>query len=675
MPGNLKRRATQVGIVVLLVLLALVPVIYPYFSSLLNPWWVEQLAVNSLDFSSMTDIPLSPSRLLAYASAAMQLAKQGNYTGAESTLKLMGHLPKNIEHNLQTFITLVNELVNALDSTGARLDELRQLVDDGAVTLARQKASEVDGLIAACAGRLYLIFSALDRIGTIYRVDVSRQRADLQALSAMLQGYESKLAQLKALLEEVGLQAETKLDISVSSNPVWVEDNFTVTGRLSVNDTGLADRVVDVLFYIKGVGTTVLQAVSDRSGGYTRSYHVSNSSRPASILVFARYAPRGSDLSKLRPARSESINVDVRYYPAHLSLTTSSNRLHVDEGFTVQGRLAGASGEPLASASVELVVDGSTGVSVRTDASGTYSERMSFPSGTAVGTHTLYASFDPTSGVLARTDSPRTVVQLYYLTPTVNLTQTPLILLSGQSFQIQGRLDVDSKPLSEGTLVAVLGDHELSRAVSDARGEFNMTLTAPISATGDNVLQIVYVPQASWFLRSSTTTVLRILNSAVVGLGVGVLVCVGLMISRTSLRTEQKSETVIIPPRRRETEEAPEQQKIAAEISVPRVAALRLSDLRSIEDARVRVRESYWAVRRIFAKVLGEPGRLSETHREFERRTSPRLSGAAAQPFSGLTRLFEMAEYSQHAPTDQDANAAVNFAILVSEALNVRIIS
>jgi hypothetical protein len=652
-----------------------VPIIYPYLGSVLNPWWTSPATENSLDFSITTDMPLSPIQLLAFGSAAMQLAKQGNYTGAENILSLMGRLPSNMEHNLQTFITLERELISLLQSTGTGIDELKGLVEDGAVTLGMQKAAQIDGLIANATDHLSLISSALDRVVALYRVDVSHQRADLQALATVLQGYESALAQLKVLLQEVDQRTETTLNMSVSSNPVWVEDNFTVTGQLTSNGVGLGGRVIDVLFYIAGVGTTDLQAHSDQFGGFSRSYHVSNSSRPTSILVFARYAPRGVDLSVLRPARSVSVNVVVRYYPANLTLAASSSRVHVVEGFTVQGMLTGRSGEPLASESVQLVVDNSTELTVRTDASGAYSARMSFPNGTRQGTHVLYALFNPTSGILATTPSSNVPVQIYYLTPTVTLAESQLILLSGQSFQVRGVLEVDSKPLSGGVVVAILGDQQLSRTISNAQGAFNMTLASPIGATGDNVLQIVYVPQASWFLTGSSSMVLRIFNSAVVGVGLSAVLCVGVLVSGSSFGSEQKAETIIVPPKRRETEEIPEEPQSTVEVRAPPGLVLRVADLRALKDARSCVRETYWSVRQILAATLREPGRLSETHREFERRVVQRLGQGVANTFSALSQLFELAEYSQHPLSTQDANAAINDAILVSEELNVKVLT
>jgi hypothetical protein len=82
------------------------------------------------------------------------------------------------------------------------------------------------------------------------------------------------------------------------------------------------------------------------------------------------------------------------------------------------------------------------------------------------------------------------------------------------------------------------------------------------------------------------------------------------------------------------------------------------------------VQETYWETRRLLIEVLHVEESPSETSREFAAKINPKLADAAT-PFSLLTLLFEVAEYSEHEISRQRADVAVNYAVLVAEALNV----
>jgi len=608
--------------------------------------------------------------LLEYASAALRSMREGNYTEAQAVMGMMVRLPPNVEHNLKTFITLVNELATILDSSNTGLDELQELIGDGAVASARQKIPQVESLLSDASNRLELLFSSLDRINAVYRIDVGAPRKELQALALVLQEYERRLVELKALLQETDVRVETQLNLSVTPNPVWVEKNVTITGQLVSRGVGLAGRIVEL--WIAAPAYARYRVTLDQNGAFESTYQVSSSQRLSNLKIFTRYLPAGDDLQTFRPARSKTITVAVNYYPVRLTVIPSSERVHVLEEFTVEGKLTDASGHPLASETVQLMIDNSTVMVVQTNEVGAYHVTTSFPSTAREGAHDLYARFNPTGGIYAAASSEKMQIQLYYLRPTIRPAGGEILAFSGQSLVMEGRLELDSKPLSQGLVVAYLEGQELSRALSDANGLFKMTFVVPFDATGDNALKIVFVPKAPWFTSTASSVILRVLNTAITALGIGVVACVGLIITGRSLRPRPQLELPRAPTMRPKPETIVERKLEAKTIAPRRLTPLRAADLRKFEDPRVCVRETYWIVRGVLAETLHDPGRVSETHREYAARVTRILDSAASTAFSSLTRLFELAEYSQHPLSRTEAAEAIDHGILVSELMNVK---
>jgi hypothetical protein len=125
-------------------------------------------------------------------------------------------------------------------------------------------------------------------------------------------------------------------------------------------------------------------------------------------------------------------------------------------------------------------------------------------------------------------------------------------------------------------------------------------------------------------------------------------------------------------PRKKRFETEQVMVKMPKPEAVPEAAKIRPTVLTKLEDPRSCVREVYWEMRRSLVEALHEGGRPSETHREFEAKISSRLSDGAAA-FHELTMLFEFAEYSEHRISHDDAEKAINNAILVAEALNLEV--
>ena len=159
-----KNTAVRVGLVALLILLASAPAVYQYLASMvsLKPHFGK--TATALDFTSAPESASSSDFILAYASLASQLVRQGNYTEAKRLLGMIGGLPANTEQDLRVYLTLLNELVVILDSLKSELSNLQVLVSEGAVAQGNEKIQEIESLIADGSRHLNLLHSSLNRI-------------------------------------------------------------------------------------------------------------------------------------------------------------------------------------------------------------------------------------------------------------------------------------------------------------------------------------------------------------------------------------------------------------------------------------------------------------------------------------------------------------------------------
>ena len=673
----------RLGIVALLVLLATAPLIYPYLASTLNLKFGFGRTVNAVDFASAPESASSPDLLLAYAGIASRAIAEGNYTEAKRLLEIAGKLQPNVEYNLRTYVALLHDLVLVLDSLKPKLDQLQELIAEGAVTQARANSTEIESLTAEASRRLDLLFSSLDRIQAVYPVDTGNQRRDLETMSGTLQSFKQLLASLESQLEVMDLRADTQLNLRVSPSPVQIEGSLHITGELQSGGAGLGGRAVEL--WINGMRVTDLTL--DQIGAFVWQYVVLNGSRTDKLQVYARYSPIGEDLSKFRPAKSITVTVPVEYQSVVLTSVPSTRSVLVLENFTVQGQLTDTFGTPLAGKTVDLLVDGKPVNSSATDTAGKFNIETSLPSGTLEGEHELRTRFDPEYGIYASSTSENMTIQLYYLKPTISqLALTGLaflggevIAVSGQTVRLEGRLEIDSKPLPQGLVIASLGGRELARAFSLADGMFHMSVRVPLEVSDENAITVVFVPAKPWVAAITTSIFLRVLNSVVIGLATGAMVFAALVFSGSSTDPRRMMRRRAVGRKLLETEMVTVDESGVKERAALAPRMFPLSDFKlelglelKFAEPRAFVNMAYWEIRRMLAEVLDVRGELSETPREYQASVADRV-GVAASSLLALTKLFELAEYSQHDVSRLEAEEAAKHAFELVEAMKERI--
>ncbi len=666
----MRKIASRAWLLVFLGSLAIFPVVYPLLVSIKGVGPGLGRSLGETDFGSAADTPSSPSALLPYSSLALGSLRRANYTEAMTLLRSIGKLPPNIDHNLKTFIELLNETASILNSLKLRLDEARQLIADGAASSAREKLSNADGMLSEASKRLDLLFTSLERIQTIYGVDTSNQRADLEALTRNLTAFKETIAELKAQIESLDRRAVTQLDLAMFPSRVWINGTLSLRGQLRTGGAVLPRRFVEVWINKNRIANQTL----DQNGRFDLQYAVSKIGRVNSFDVYARYAPVGEDIARFRPSKSVTSMIAVDYFPVKLTLSTSASKLHVMESLRAQGRLTDASGRPLAKMIVDLVIDGKPLNNAMTDSVGAFKMEASFPAETAQGDHQVYARFEPKEGIHASAISEKAVIQLFYLGSSFSLTVlkgvltagSEILAVSGQTLQLEGIIEIESNLQPEGIVIVALGRVELGRLFPEANGVFNGTFTIPSDATGDTDLTLLFVPSTPWISSASTSITVKILHVAIIGSAILAISFVALMLSGKSLELRSGFARRRLPRKKEGGETLAFEELEAEDDSTP--LASRLDKLRALEP-RNCVKETYWETRRVLRRTVPQKGPVSETHREFESRAVGRLSFGASS-FSALTRLFELAEYSRHSISQDDAREGIRRALVVAQALS-----
>jgi hypothetical protein len=634
--------------------------------------------VTALDFPSVSPSASSPDIILDYTGNASLAAAQGKYTEANRLLNIAGKLPPNTEYSLNTYIALLHDLVLILDSLRPKLDRLQELIAYGAVTQARANSTDIESLIAEASRRLDLLSSSLDRIQIVYHVDTGNQRRGLENLSATLGSFKQLLASLKNQLEVMDSRADTQLGLRVSPSPIQIEGSLKIAGELRSAGVGLGGRVVEL--WINEI--RVRNLTLDQVGAFGWQYVVLNGSRTDKLQVYASYSPIGGDLSKFRPAKSITVTVPVEYHSVMLTSLPSTTRVLVLENFTVQGQLTDILGIPLAGKTVELLVDDKPMSSSVTDTAGKYKIGTSLPSGTPEGEHQLLTRFDPKHDIYASGISEKMAIQVYYLQPTFSqlaltgwaLFRDEIMVVSGQTIELEGRLEINSKPLPQGLVIASLGDHELARTLSRSDGMFHMAIRVPLEVSDKNTITVVLVPVKPWIVGITTSILLRVLNSVVIGLGTGATLFAALFFSGSSIDPRRIVRRRAIGRKLLETETLATEKQVEEKAGTAS-AALSLSDFKIELGLEVKfaepcafVKTAYWETRGILAELLDVRGELSDTPREYQARVADGV-GIAASSLLALTELFELAEYSQHTISRLEAEEAAKCGFRLADAM------
>jgi len=634
-------------------------------------------------FNNVGGIVVSPSYLFKYSAIAIQFAHTGNYSQAlevlQYTLENSGNTsnlqereqgnahnsqgqsgqsgnPSHASDYLAAYLISLSGTILTLKSIDTELIQLQNFTNSGDTIPAQQKALEIGKLIEDASYNITVAGSALNTLRDKYQIDVSTQRELILTLVSRLQGDELALAELKSIVSTLDLQTATELNITVTPVPVLIEDRLHISAQIRSKGVELPNRTVQI--WINNV--EVANVTSDSNGTAGLNYLASDASHYDNLVIYARYVPSGSDTLNLRPTRSMIVTVPVEYYPVNLTVETDVSNVRVQQNFTVRGTLTNSSRIGLPDRTLQLLVDGIQTGTAKTDQAGDYTIVSSIQPENFEGSHALNVSFAPASGIYESTSS-NSSIEAYYLHPNLELFQNQSIVVSGQEFVLQGTAMIGTKPVSDGLIVALIGQNELGRALTDSGGHFRLAINVPLEATGQTPVRITYVPDEPWIKDGSTYLVLNVWNSSMIAIGLSTFGLAGIAVATKPPRELSVTETT-----ESEEEITNDKTRRIPTIWLNRPSLLDLRFLEGISEPDLRLVEAYWSSRAIIGIALNDPGRLSESVREYAVRAAGKLGKGAAW-FSTLTHLFEVAEYGNHPASNDDAQRAVDNAVRIAD--------
>jgi hypothetical protein len=203
-----------------------------------------------------------------------------------------------------------------------------------------------------------------------------------------------------------------------------------------------------------------------------------------------------------------------------------------------------------------------------------------------------------------------------------------------------------------------------------------MSIRVPLEVSDENTIMVVFVPVKPWIAGITASIVLTVLNSVVIGLATGATVFAALVFSGSSIDPRRMMRRRAVGRKQLETEMATVDQSEVKERAALAPRMFPLSDFKlelglelNFAEPRAFVNTVYWEIRRMLTEVLDIRGELSETPREYQASVADRV-GVAASSLLALTKLFELAEYSQHDVSRLEAEEAAKHAFQLLQSMN-----
>jgi len=608
------------------------------------------------NYQSAPDKTVGATFLLLYLAELGVPLQRRDYQNATGLIAELLKRQPNVEHMLKTYLVLLHEIVENLNSLERTLQEAPMLVGNGKLDEARVRIDKAKTVSDETHGKLTAVSASIDRIQSAYGVDLKDQVVLLQILTSRLAEYEAQVQTLEKATSKTDVRKPTYLTIEPSDSTVWVESIVRLTGLLTCDEAPLAKRAVQ--FMALGVSGPLQEAFTDHEGRFATDFLVSPTFGKE-LALNARYTPLGDDAEIYRPSQSDAVSLQILYYPARLTIKLSREKGHVEETVYVSGSLASLSGIPLENRTVKLAVGSNILNETRTDERGGYRLSFAFHSPASNGTYPVRTVFTPVRDKYAEVSSEERQVDLYYLPTRIRVTRYSSWSFSGGQISIEGIVDLGSEGLVKKQLVSVfLGGSEVARAEAERVGLFGVykaTFSVPLLASGTRDLTVSLIPPEPWYEPSTTSVRVTIYNSMTLVLSMVAVEACALIVLRTPL-------PVLLRRRgkpRRATAASIEAETVRL---LPQQApTLDLAWIRGRKHNRDRVRATYARAKSFIEYVVGYASKPSGTHWEFLQRVKPMIESSEPN-LRVLTLLFEVAEYSNYPCPIEDSEQAISEA-------------
>lgn len=605
--------------------------------------------------------------LLFYLAELGVPLQRGDYENATGLIADLLKRQPNLEHILRTYLVLLREIIESLNSLERALQEATILVGNGKLDEARVMIDQAKIVSDEIHWKLSTVSTSIDQIQAAYSVDLKDQAALLQILVARLAEYETQLQILEKATSQMDVRKPTYLTIQPSDSTVWVESTVRLTGLLTCDEGPLAKRAV--LFMAPGVAGPLQEALTDHEGRFAIDFVVS----PVfgkELAVNAKYLPWDDDAKTYRPSQSNAVTLQILYYPARLTIKLSREKVHVEERVSASGFLTSLSGIPLANRTVKLVAESNVLNETTTDKRGGYRLSFAFHSPVSNGTYPVRTVFTPAWDRYSEVASEERQVELYYLPTRIRVTRYSSWSFSGGPASIEGIVDLGSEGLVKKQLVSVfLGGSEVARAEAEKIGMFGVykvTFSVPLLVSGTRNLTVSLVPPAPWYEPSTTTVQVTVYNSLTVALSIAAVEVCTLIVLKAPFPVHLRG-------RRKPKSAAVARTEVETVRLLPEQApTLDLAWIRGREDDRTRVRAAYARTKAFIEYVVGYTSKPSGTHWEFLQEAKSMIEGSEPN-LRVLTLLFEIAEYSNYPCSIRDGEQAISEAEAIFDKLGERL--
>jgi hypothetical protein len=324
------------------------------------------------------------------------------------------------------------------------------------------------------------------------------------------------------LLHISGLQ--TIISMNIDRDTASYGDTVNISGRLSsFFRPTVSGRAVDIY----DGDTLIGSAVTDDNGSYSYALQISPDISSNNLTLHAIFPKRANDIFLSSYTEEKALTMITQ----DTTLTFNGpEAVNLGDTADFNGTLFSHSGRPVSGVNVSLYIDDALSGNGTTDAGGAYSIPALMPDNATAGKHTVYASYDPGSGVsLTGSSSSRVEISFIDTGRKVAIWNMPMLLFKGDTLNLTGTLSTGAgTPIPDRALYVNVSDINATIAVTDGEGNFYSPYTAtggeafgPCTVTVADASAILYtgqvylVPYDKWKLSGALIISALIISGAI----------------------------------------------------------------------------------------------------------------------------------------------------------------
>ncbi len=266
------------------------------------------------------------------------------------------------------------------------------------------------------------------------------------------------------------------LDVSISPNPVYLNETVTITAHLyfMLNGSDIFGAEITLWWY-NGTDFNLVTLTTDPTGEVSFAYDRMDRDTTLSVEIFANYS--GSSLIESKESTHQLLTL-LRWSTVFSSISTGgTTSYHPTETIVISGILYYDEPDPdvpYGGVIVEILIDGSVVNSTTTASDGSFTSYYTIPASISPGTYDLTTRFTSSNNwVSGTTSAPVSIdIDAYQLVWTLTLNSAvsyPITLYRSEWLNISGTLELDDGTPYGGQTVDIywilVGSDELAEFI------------------------------------------------------------------------------------------------------------------------------------------------------------------------------------------------------------------